>query len=58
MNVITSVEQGLFPFDFYTDSRNKHPLILILNTNIYVIRLLWRLTQKNIAKLEPVIETI
>ncbi|MGE5634401.1 MAG: cytochrome P450 [Deltaproteobacteria bacterium] len=26
MNVIPSVEQRLFPFDFYTDMRNKHPI--------------------------------
>ena len=26
MNVISSVQQRLFPFYFYTDMRNKHPI--------------------------------
>lgn len=26
MNVISSVQQSLFPFDFYTYMRNKHPI--------------------------------
>jgi cytochrome P450 len=27
MNIIPSLEQRLFPFNFYTDMRNKHPII-------------------------------
>jgi hypothetical protein len=58
MNVITSVEQDLFPFDFYTDSRNKHPINSDPQHKYLRDSIAMTFNPKNIAKLEPIIETI
>jgi hypothetical protein len=37
MNVIPSIEQQVYLFDFYREMRNKHPISYDEATNVYAV---------------------